>query len=562
MTTLYQRGGWAQPATAMAFKTGSWRVMRPEHHHAAAPCHSACLAGEDAQAWLSHIVEGDMRAAWENLVTANPLPAVTGRVCDHPCEPVCNRGQFDESLAIHHCERRLGDLAIASDWDYPVPDLPADSLSVAVIGAGPAGLSCAWHLRRHGVRAILFDRQPQAGGTLRSSLPAYRLPREVLDSETERVLATGIALEHRLLGRDMSLDELARDYAAVFLAPGRQKSRDWSIDGATPSDLRPALRMLEDWVAVGSVPELRSAAIVGGGNTAVDLARILRRAGVEAHIVTDQSLPEPGVPADEVMPAIPREISQALEEGVEIHPNRGIRRLILRGGQVVGVEMVRMKLLVRADGRQERVAFEGTESVLHVDQVIPAIGQQVESYGLSALLNRFELIDVDAHGATSYASGVYAGGDCRTDSRATVAAAVGDGRRAALAIMSRLRGVAPPSPEPPVAIPFERLNLAYFEHAGRAHSVILPPEMRSASEEIDPGLDTLQVKYEASRCLSCGNCLACDNCWTLCPDQAVLKTRERASDGSHYLFDYDYCKGCGLCAVECPSGFIGMVDEA
>ncbi|MGO9443521.1 MAG: FAD-dependent oxidoreductase [Thiobacillaceae bacterium] len=562
MTTLYQRGGWALPATAMEFKTGTWRVARPEHRHGAAPCHVACPAGEDAQTWLAHMVEGDPRSAWEALVATNPLPAVTGRVCDHPCETACNRGRYDEPIAIHHCERHLGDLAIASDWPYRVPDLPAESPVVAVIGAGPAGLSCAWQLRRLKVRPILFDRQPQAGGTLRTALPTYRLPRDVLDWETERLLATGIAFEHRLLGRDMSLDELARDYAAVFLAPGRQKSRDWSIDGATPSDLRPAIRMLEEWVAMGSVPELRSAAIVGGGNSAVDLARVLRRAGVDAHIVTHHSMPGPGVPADETMPAIPREIAQALEEGVVIHSNRGIRRLILRGGQVVGVEMVRMKKLVRTDGRQERVAFEGTESVLHVDQVIPAVGQQVEAEGFGALLNELGLIDADSHGTIAHAARIYAGGDCRMDSRGTVAAAVGDGRRAALALVSQLHDAAWPTQELSETVPFERLNLAYFEHATRPHSRILVPELRNGSDEIDSGLDEAQVKYETARCLSCGNCLACDNCWTLCPDQAVLKTRERASDGSHYVFDYDYCKGCGLCAHECPSGFIAMVDDA
>jgi NADPH-dependent glutamate synthase beta subunit-like oxidoreductase len=322
------------------------------------------------------------------------------------------------------------------------------------------------------------------------------------------------------------------------------------------------LDLLKEWMTVGSMIQASSVAIIGGGNTAVDMARVLRRCGVpNVHIITHEALPGEGVAPEDAMRAIPREIAQAQEEGVVIHPHRGILRLILRGERVVGVEMAHMKKMPRPDGSFQRVIFEGTETVLHVDQVIPAIGQQVDDSGMAALLQRQAFFAPDPLGALPGHPGIYVGGDARPG-RGSVSAAVGDGRRAASAIDYYLRGLDAWVENPGASIPFDQLNLNYFEPAARAEVAILPPEQRLGQEEIEGGLDAHQTRHEAHRCLSCGSCLVCDNCWTLCPDSAVLKIAERALDGSHYLFDYDYCKGCGLCAHECPSGYIGMEDEA
>lgn len=560
---ILTRGAFARPGTSLDFKTGDWRLQRPVHLHRDAPCHSACPAGEDPQAYLARVAEGDLKAAWETLVGANPLPAITGRVCHHPCEAQCNRGQFDEPIAIHGVERFLGDEAIRNGWNYPLPDRPPHPREVAVVGAGPAGLAAAYHLVGRGYDVSLFEADPQAGGLLRSAIAPYRLPRAVLDAEVERLLSVGIRfLAGQRLGRDFMLDELQRRFPAVLLAIGAERGRAWSANGVIPHDLRTGLGILKEWMSLGRLPSYSRVAIIGGGNTAIDLARVLKFAGVsEVHVVTFQAMPLARGHGENPMSAAPREIAQALEEGVIIHHHRGVRRLILRGEQVVGVEMIHMKELARDGGRREVVGFEGTETVLHVDHVIPAIGQEVEPAGLEFALVADGFLHPDAWGALANHPGLFAGGDARGGA-GSVSRAIGDGRRAAQAIDAHLRSMTPeaPSAAPPIAL--RQLNLNYFERAPRAQTPILEPKQRTAENEIEAGLSHAQVTDESHRCFSCGECLACDNCWTLCPDNAALKTTELARDGSHYVFDYDYCKGCGLCAHECPPGFIIMKDEA
>lgn len=563
---ILTRGGYALPGTSSAFKTGDWRVRKPVYQHVSAPCHGVCPAGEDPQAYIAEMDAGRPQQAWEELVSVNPLPAITGRVCPHPCESSCNRREYDDAVAIHSIERFLGDEAIAQGWAYPVTPPPKDAPRVAVVGSGPAGLSCAYHLLRLGYQVTLFTALGEAGGTLRL-IPGYRLPTKVIDEEIDRVLQTGIDFRpnHRL-GRDIHLDELRAEYAAVFLGVGTEASREWSIGGVTPKDLHVGLRVLEEWMAVGSVPETSSVAIVGGGNTAVDVSRILKRTGIpDVHIITHNALPPTDgskAPAD-VMPAVPREVEQALEEGVIIHPHRGIHRLILRGAKVVGVEMTHMKKMPDTTGRLQRKTFQGTETVLHVDQVIPAIGQVVDHAGLEAVLNGESFLPVDAWRRIQGHENVFAGGDACSVSGGTVTAAVGDGRIAAESIAKVLAGQALPEEQDPAAsaITFGKLNANYFEPLPRHEQAILPPDQRIGEIETESTLKPAQVSAEARRCLSCGNCMSCDNCWTLCPDSAVLRLPEGHADEAPYRFDYDYCKGCGLCANECPCGFIEMTED-
>jgi len=558
------RGSYAEAGSSLAFDTGSWRVQRPAHQHVSAPCHSACPAGEDAQAYLALVEQQHFREAWQTLVSKNPLPSITGRVCHHPCESACNRGQYDEPIAIHAVERHLGDRALAEGWDYPLPVLSSDATEVAVVGAGPAGLAAAYHLTRLGYRAQLFEALPEAGGLLRSAIPYYRLPRRILQAEIEHLLAGGMVFHpDQRLGRDFSLQELRDQYPAVFLGPGTQRSREWAIDSATPRDLHVGLKLLKEWMDVGSVPDWSSVAIIGAGNTAIDLARVLKFAGVpEVHIISHKAIPVPGIPPEDSMPAILREIEQGLDEGIRIHEHHGVQHLILRGEKVVAVELVHMKKLADAEGRLKRVAFEGTESVLEVDQVIPAIGQIVEPAGLESLLNKHTYLQADVWGRIDGHPGILTGGDARGD-RGTVTEAIGDGRRAAAAIDAFIRGADEPARrEKQTRLDYERININYFEPSPRPVAPSLAPGQRDGTKEIDSGLSRQQVIGEGQRCFSCGNCLACDNCWTLCPDVAVLKTREVAIDGSHYVFDYGYCKGCGLCAHECPTGYIVMQEES
>lgn len=556
------RGAWAEPGSSLDFKTGTWRVEAPFHQHAPAPCHHACPAGEDAQAWIAKIQEHDLKAAWEALVAANPLPAITGRVCPHPCETSCNRAQVDTAVAIHDLERHLGDAAIAHGWAYPwLAEKGSRKERIAIVGAGPAGLSCAYQLIRRGFHVTVFDALPEAGGLLRSGIPMTRLPCAVVDAELGRLLDLGIDFQpRRQLGRDMALEDLQAEYEAVFLAPGCQRSRPWDLDGATPPDLHEGLHLIREWLDLGSVPTPASVVIHGGGNTAVDLARIMKRAGVaDVTIITASGLPGPDADPGDVLNVVPREYAEAVEEGIAFYPHHTIKRLIMRGSQTTGVEIVRLKKVPAADGRKRRVAFEGTERVVHADMVIPAIGESVDPAGLEAILDHAPYFHPDDWGRLAGQAKTLAGGDARGD-HGTVAAAIGDGRKAAAAIAAMLDGQALPADEgEPIGI--GSLNLNYYAPAARAEPPKLPVAARTDQAEIIGSLSEDEVHREADRCLSCGNCLACDNCWTLCPDSAVLKTVELASDGSHYVFDYEYCKGCGLCAHECPTGYIRMRPE-
>ena len=367
MATMLNRGAYAEPGTSLDFKTGSWRVEKPEHLHAGAPCHLACPAGEDQQAWLGKMQEGREREAWETLVRINPLPAITGRVCPHPCESACNRGAFDSSIAIHNLERHLGDQAIAKGWSYPLEDRPAkDAPTVGVIGGGPAGLSAAYHLLNKGLRPVVYDALPEPGGLLRTAIPMTRLPREVVDAEIGRLLKLGIDYRPRqMLGRDVTLDQLRTEHAAVFLGIGAEKARQWDVDGATPGDLHEALHVLKEWVDHGKVPQARNVVVHGGGNTALDTCRVMKRNGADkVTLITASGLPGPDTAPDDVINVVPRELEEALEEGIEVLAHRTVQRLILRGSKVVGLEVVALKKLPRASGRKGRVLTPAGQSLL------------------------------------------------------------------------------------------------------------------------------------------------------------------------------------------------------
>jgi NADPH-dependent glutamate synthase beta subunit-like oxidoreductase len=557
------RGAYAEPSTSLEFKTGNWRsTEKPGHIHAKAPCHAACPAGEDQQAWFAKLQEGHAEAAWAELVTANPLPAVTGRVCPHPCETACNRAVLDGALAIHNVERWLGDEAIQHNWAYPVSTPEPDAPDVAIIGAGPAGISAAYHCLRHGLRATIYEASPETGGLLRSAIPRTRLPRDVLDAEIERVLALdGITLNPRArLGRDIMREELEANHAAVLLAPGCQASREWSVDGAVPADLHEGLHLLKDFVDHGAIPEANNVVVHGGGNTALDVCRLLKKSGADSvTLITASGLPGPDTPPSDLINVAPRELKESLEEGIEIIDHATINRLIMRGSRVTGVEVASLRKLKGADGRSQRVSFDGTERVIAVDMVIPCIGECVDPEGLGGLVDRDYLRPADRFGGLSQ-EGLFALGDARGD-RGTVAAAIGDGRLAVTAVRAHLAGDANPAPDERSQMLADGLNLTYYDNLSRAEAPELAVSARTFDAEIEGDIGRAAAMAEAQRCLSCGNCLACDNCWTFCPDNAVIKTAELALDGSNYLFDLDYCKGCGLCAHECPTGYIQMLPE-
>ena len=562
--TQLTRGAYSLPGTSLEFKTGNWRSTgAPVHIHAAAPCHVACPAGEDQQAWLAYIQAGNIEAAWQELVSANPLPAITGRVCPHPCETACNRSSTDGALAIHNIERWLGDEAIKHNWAYAVSVPKGDAPKVAIIGAGPAGLSAAYHCLRNGLKPVIYEALPEAGGLLRSAIPTTRLPRDVLDAELSRLLSLeGITLQTSTrLGRDVSVDELQRNYAAVVLSPGCQAAWEWDVRGAVPGELHEGLHLLKEFMDHGVFPEAKNVVVHGGGNTAIDICRLLKRSGAESvTLVTASALPGPDADPADLINVVPRELVEAQEEGIEIIEHATINRLILRGSQTTGVEIASLRKIKGADGCKRRVTFEGTERILEADMVVPCIGEKVDPEGLESLLHGAAYLPAEGKSGRLAGGNTYALGDARGD-RGTVAGAIGDGLAAVSAIIADIKDAPDTTPEDRPELTAEKLNTVYFDSSSRTIVPSLPVTERGFETEIEGDIGRTAALAEAARCMSCGNCLACDNCWTLCPDSAVLKTRENTADGSHYVFDLDYCKGCGICAAECPSGFIQMAAE-
>ncbi|OIP83813.1 MAG: hypothetical protein AUK37_06680 [Rhodobacterales bacterium CG2_30_65_12] len=558
------RGQWAGAGTSLDFKTGSWRsTQRPVHIHAKAPCHVSCPAGEDQQAWFALLQEHRAEEAWASLVNANPMPGVTGRVCPHPCETACNRVQVDGALAIHNVERWLGDEAVRLGWDYPVV-APADNApTVAIVGAGPGGLSAAYHCVRLGLKAEIFEALPEAGGLLRSALPPTRLPRAALDREIDRIIALpGITLNLRQrLGRDITIDSLRERFDAVLLSPGCELPKPWSVKGAVPADLHEGLQLLRDFMDHGALPDNAKGDVIvhGGGNTAMDICRIVKRSGAKSvTLITASGLPGPNTAPDDLINVVPRELEEAREEGIEIIDHATVSRLIMKGSRVTGVEIISLKKESGKDGRKRRVEFEGTERVVSVDMVVPCVGEQVEPEAFEGYLDGAYFWPDNIYGRM--APRVFAIGDAR-GSRGTVAAAIGDGRLAAEAVVAELAGEIDPPADARPTMEADGLNTAYYANADRTRVLKLAVSERTFEAEIEGAISRTEALAEAQRCLSCGNCLACDNCWTMCPDNAVIKTTELATDGSHYVFDYDFCKGCGLCTQECPTGYIQSVAE-
>ena len=531
--------------SSLANRTGDWRTERPEYVRRLPPCNHACPAGEDIQAWLYEAESGGegYERAWRTLVADNPLPAVMGRVCYHPCEVACNRGQLDEAVGINSVERFLGDEAIRAGWELPVPH-PATGRRVLVVGAGPSGLSVAYQLASRGHHVTIREAARKPGGMMRYGIPAYRLPRETLDAEIGRILALGVQLECGERVEDLPAAMREGAYDATFLAVGAHVARHTEIPGGTAAHVIDAIAMLHG-LEEGERPALgRRVVIYGGGNTALDAARSARRLGATDPVVVYRR-------TREAMPAHATELAEAEQEGIAF---RWLSTIAAIGDG--GTLKIERMTLDESGFPQPTGEFEE----LGADSVVLALGQNADL----ELVREMPAIDVDDgvvrvdEQMMTGASGVFAGGDMVPAER-TVAVAIGHGRRAARCIDGWLRGVpARPEPQAKLAV-FEDLNPWYFADAPRTVRPILEDVRRQSTfEEVVKSLDESSALYEARRCLSCGNCFSCDNCFGVCPDNAVIKP---GPDGAPYAFDLDYCKGCGLCVVECPCGAIEMVPE-
>src|SRR5664280_3855940 len=513
--------------SSLANLTGSWRTMRPVYVDRLPPCNHACPAGENIQAWLYHAESGDYESAWRVLTKDNPMPAVMGRVCYQPCEGACNRAQVDETVGINSVERFLGDEAIKRNWRFTPPEAESGK-RVLVVGAGPSGLSAAYHLRRMGHSVAIHDAGPAAGGMMRFGIPKYRLPRDVLDAEIKRILDLGVELKLNAKVDNILETMQAGRFDAAFLAVGAHIGKRAYIPAGSAAKVLDAVTLLRSMEGEGQPLLGRRVVVYGGGNTAMDAARTAKRLGATEAIVVYRR-------TRDRMPAHDVELEEALQEGVLMKWLSTIKR-------ADEGKLVLEKMELDSSGFPQPT---GELEELQADSLVLALGQEADLSlldGVPGLVVEDGVVQVDARMMTGH-EGIFAGGDMVPAER-TVTVGVGHGKQAARNIDAWLRDaefVRPPQGEP---IGLEQRNVWYYSDAPKTVAPQLDAIRRQSSfEEVAQGLDEANALFEARRFLSCGNCFGCDNCYGVCPDNAIVKL-----SSGRFLVNLDYCKGCGLCA--------------
>ena len=528
------------PGSSLANHTGSWRTSRPVYLDRMPPCNHQCPAGEDIQGWLFHAESGSYEKAWRHLTENNPFPAIMGRVCYHSCEDACNRAKLDAPVGINSVERFLGDEAIKQGWKL-APAAAESGKHVLIVGAGPSGMSAAYHLRRLGHRVTVHDAGPFLGGMMRFGIPKYRLPREVLDAEMQRVVDLGVTV--KLNSKiDNILDSMkAGHFDAAFLAVGAHIGKRAMIPSGDAAKIVDAISVLRSMEGEDKPLLGRRVVVYGGGNTAVDVARTVKRMGAEPIIVYRRTRDK--------APAHDFEIEEALQEGVMI---KWLSTIKQAGDHQITVE----KMALDDKGFPQPT---GEFETLEADSVVLALGQDVDLGlldGVPGLEVKDGVVRVGADLMTGH-PGIFAGGDMVPAER-NVTVAIGHGKKAARYIDAWLQGATYVPPAKHEIATFERLNAWYYADAPKTMRPMLDIIRRQSTfEEVQGGLDEKTALFEARRCLSCGNCFECDNCYGVCPDNAVIKL----GPGKRFQFNYDYCKGCGMCVAECPCGAIKMEAE-
>jgi NADPH-dependent glutamate synthase beta subunit-like oxidoreductase len=547
--------------------------LRPQEIEKTAPCFGHCPSGNDVRGWLMTIalreklglsMEEACDQAWRIEVETNPFPAVMGRVCPHPCEAECNRKEKDGAVAINSVERFLGDWA--SERDLKLSRLEGEDdkeEKIAVVGAGPSGLSCAYQLARRGYKVTVFEAFDKPGGMLRYGIPEYRLPREVIDAEVQRILDLGVELRcGTRVGKDVSLEDLRRDFQAVFVGIGAHKGKTMGIPGEDGPGVYTGTEFLNQANSGEAVQVGKKVVVVGGGDTAIDAARVSlrlssdaaavsRRLGAEVTVLYRRTRAE--------MPAIEREIEEALEEGIAIEFLAAPAKLHRDdSGRLAQISVQRMELGEPDDsGRRRPVPREGDVYEMEADTIIMAVSQQPDWSELGAIKTNGSWLNTDDWGRTSI-EGVWSGGDVLSLGLATIS--IGQGRKAAECIHAALRGEEPKAPYEKPPIGPDRLKLDWYKPKPRAERRILPPEERLARpfDEMDLGITQEQVLEETTRCFSCGQCFGCENCWMYCQVNCFTKVKE-PRHGHFYKINLTTCDGCKKCDEECPCGFLDML---
>ncbi|MDX2506207.1 MAG: NAD(P)-binding protein [Gammaproteobacteria bacterium] len=526
-------------------KTGSWRSMRPVYVNRLPPCNKACPTGEDIQGWLSLAEEKNYQGAWQLLTRDNPFPAIMGRVCYHPCENACNRGQLDLPVGINSVERFIGEQGLVNNWQFtPGADT---GKKIMIVGAGPAGLSTAYHLRLSGHQVTIFEAAEKPGGMMRYGIPKYRLPREKLNAEIYRIETMGVEfkLNHRI--EDIDKTKAEGQFDAAVITIGAQKSHMIEFEGQASIPVLDALKVLRDTEQERPNQLIGRVLVYGGGNSAMDVARTAVRMG--SHDVTVISRREASN-----MTAHPFEIKEAIEEGTQIINLRAIKAI--NGNQIT---LEKLKASEQHHSGNTRVVETGEFETIEADLVVLAIGQVLDQQ----LLENNPQIQIENHtiqidpAMQTVEKGVFAAGDA-VPSQRSVTTALGHGKKVARAINAYFNNqVYQPASQNEVAT-FDKMEPWYYSDAPRTVQPLLDAVRRkNGFAEVVGDLDVENAKYEARRCMSCGNCFECDNCYGICPDNAITKL----GPDKGFEFKYDYCKGCGMCEAECPCGAIAMVPE-
>ena len=522
-------------------RVGPIRSRMPVYVDLLPPCNNACPAGENIQEYLRLVKAGQDELAWRQLTQDNPFPAIHGRVCYHPCEGACNRSGLDSAISIHGVERYLGDLALERGWSFPEPDHKT-GFRVLIIGAGPSGLSAAYHLARLGHTVEVRDAGDKPGGMMRYGIPEYRLPRDVVDAEIDRIAAMGVTIRQNAPVGDLLAEQAEGGFDAVFVAIGAHLSKRVDIPAMDASHIVDAVTFLKD-VASGERPLIgRRVAVYGGGNTAMDAARVARRLGAEESVVVYRR-------TEAQMPAHAEERMEAEREGVKM---KWLSTISEMDEGAVKVEIMELDENGKAVGT-------GRFETLAADTVILAVGQEADSHFLRRIPGmQFDedVVRVDPATLMTDVPGIFAGGDAVPSER-TVTIGVGHGKRAARMIDNWLYSQQPiPRTKRPIAS-LDMLNLWYFGDHARRVQPELAVDQRTGFEEVVRGLTAEEAMFEASRCLSCGNCIECDGCLGSCPEDAIIKLGK----GYRYRYNYEKCTGCGTCYEQCPVHAIEMIPE-